>query len=159
MRWILTESCEAYSFFHSFLSTPFRGLCYTFILQCLNSPVKRVFVNYHNNKLDISFKSGWLVKNVVFWWFCPNIALTTFSLYRPLLATVMILRTCLHKLKSTQQGLKIGNNTNIFLVKRPNFIVLWQTPGPSHPAKCSFNYPTNRLNFKFIFYSRRNINF
>lgn len=45
-------------FFHSFLSTPFRSLCYTFILQCLNSPVKRVFVNYHNNKLDISFKSG-----------------------------------------------------------------------------------------------------
>ena len=34
------------------------------------------------------------------------------------------LRTCLHKLKSTQQGLQIGNNTNIFLVKRPNFIVL-----------------------------------
>ena len=34
------------------------------------------------------------------------------------------LRTCLHKLKSAQQGLEIGNNTNIFLVKRPNFIVL-----------------------------------
>lgn len=34
------------------------------------------------------------------------------------------LRTCLHKLKSTQQGLQIGNNTNIFLVKSPNFIVL-----------------------------------
>ncbi|MDY3790867.1 MAG: metallophosphoesterase [Oscillospiraceae bacterium] len=33
-------------------------------------------------------------------------------------------RTCLHKLKSTQQGLQIGNNTNIFLVKSPNFIVL-----------------------------------
>lgn len=35
-----------------------------------------------------------------------------------------IVRTCLHKLKSTQQGLQIGNNTNIFLVKSPNFIVL-----------------------------------
>jgi len=28
------------------------------------------------------------------------------------------IRTCLHKLKSTQQGLQIGNNTNIFLVKK-----------------------------------------
>ena len=34
------------------------------------------------------------------------------------------LRTCLHKLKSTQQGLQIGNNTNIFLEKSPNFIAL-----------------------------------
>ena len=34
------------------------------------------------------------------------------------------LTTCLHKLKSTQQGLQIGNNTNIFLVKSSNFIVL-----------------------------------
>ena len=34
------------------------------------------------------------------------------------------LTTCLHKLKSTQQGLQIGNNTNIFLEKSPNFIAL-----------------------------------
>lgn len=34
------------------------------------------------------------------------------------------LRTCLHKLKPTQQRLQIGNNTYIFLIKRLDFIVL-----------------------------------
>ena len=54
--------------------------------------------------------------------------------------------------------MQIGNDTNIFLVKNFDFIAFWQTLNPSHPAKCSFNYSTNRLNFKFLFYLRRNIN-
>ena len=65
---------------------------------------------------------------------CSNIGFVSFRHFAPPLFVIYMeyvkshirpkMRTCLHKLKTTQQVLQIGNNTNIFLEKSPNFIVL-----------------------------------